>query len=170
MSRSLERFRPSDQPLKGSLLDRLIDEDPSAERDQPIERRFEMKALRESVRRDLEMLLNTRCPPETPPRALEQLDRSLCSFGIEDFFAASLTTRAERDALARSLERRIARFEPRLEELEVAALDARDPSERVLRLRIKARFTPQPGLPALVFQTQLDPATKRFSVADGDDG
>lgn len=170
MANPLERYRLSEQPLRASVLDRLIDEDPSQTRDPAIDRRAEMTAMREALRRDLELLLNTRCPPHTPPPALTALTESIGTFGIDEFFTPGLATRAEREALARALEQRIARFEPRLEGLAVTVLPSRDQAQRILRLRISARFTPQPGLPALVFQTQLDPTTQRFTVQDGGDG
>ncbi|MEM7497634.1 MAG: type VI secretion system baseplate subunit TssE [Pseudomonadota bacterium] len=170
MASPLERYRLADRPLRGSLLDRLIDDDPSTLRDPPVDRREALAALREALRRDLELLLNTRCPPVTPPADLEALPESLSCFGTQDFFAAGLATREEREALARALEHQIARFEPRLVDLGVSVMPTRDPAQRMLRLRIQARFTPQPGLPALVFQTQLDPTTQRFTVRDADDG
>ncbi|MEM9763056.1 MAG: type VI secretion system baseplate subunit TssE, partial [Pseudomonadota bacterium] len=98
MADPLDRFRLADRPMRGSILDRLIDDDPSALRDPPIDKRVEMAQLREAVRRDLEHLLNTRCPPRTPPSALKALPESIGTFGIHDFFTQGLATRAEREA------------------------------------------------------------------------
>lgn len=160
------RFTQNDR-LAPSLLDRLIDLDPDLQRDPPLMQAEQPAGLRAALRRDLEILLNTRCRPETPPSALNQLSDSLVSFGVEDFFATSLVTDMQRQAFAANLQARIARFEPRLENLSVEIVADPVPARRSLRLRIAARYRARPGLPPIVFDTRMDPVGGHFTVTEG---
>ena len=85
----MARIRP-DQPLVPSVLDRLLDFEPEVNREAPRSRNQVLRELKQSVRRDLENLLNTktRCVP-CPPH-LEELKQSLLNYGIPDFTSASL--------------------------------------------------------------------------------
>ncbi len=152
--------------LSPSLLDRLIDLDPDLEADPHVTLAETATGLRAALRRDLELLLNTRCRPETPPAELAELRQSLMSFGIEDFFATSLVTKSQRDAFARRIQAVIALFEPRLEDLSVTLISDPVPERRSLRLRISARYAARPGLPPVVFETAMDPVAGRFTVSD----
>ena len=160
----LGRFRPREQVVARSLLDRLMDDEPSVATDTPRPVGEQMAAAREALRRDLEALLNTRCRPQTPPGALGD---TLVGYGVESLFGAALVTREARAWLARSLQRAIATHEPRLEGVEVEALAPADPGERSLRLRIRARVSVTLGLPPVTFETRMDPTTQAFAVDAG---
>jgi type VI secretion system protein ImpF len=162
--------RVRDQRLAPSLLDRLIDLDPDLPNDPEVTEAETPSGLRAALRRDLEMLLNTRCLPQTPPASLPDLADSLVSLGVEDFFAASLVTDGQRNDFARRLQARIARFEPRLENLTVAILADPVPGRRSLRLRIAAHYRARPGLPPIVFETRMDPVAGHFKVVEGSRG
>ena len=150
-----------------SLLDRLVDDDPMQPVDPPVLPAETPAGLRDGLRRDLSLLLNTRCRPVTPPAGLKPLADSLVSLGVEDFFNASLVTDAQRQRFAARLQARIERFEPRLEDLSVT-LPTRDEDDlRSLRLRISARYRARPGMPPLTFDTRLDPVTQHFTVVSG---
>ena len=152
---------PPARRLAPTLLDRLLDADPRGP--EPV-RPDAVRELREALRRDLAILLNTRCRPTTPPEALAG---SLLDFGVEDFFNTGLATTEQRQRFAARLQSRIARFEPRLEDPRVTLPDAPDPARRSLRLRITARYRARPTLPPLAFETSLDPVTQHFTVTDG---
>jgi type VI secretion system protein ImpF len=74
----------SDQPLLPSILDRLLDDDPAIQTEPPTGRAQRLRELKQSVRRDLEWLLNTR------PRGLlgggkwPELSRSILNYGLPD--------------------------------------------------------------------------------------
>lgn len=152
--------------LQPSLIDRLVDTDPDRERDPPVTQAETLDGIRAALRRDLEWLLNTRRLPQTPPKAYAALSDSLLTYGVEDFFSASLTTPGQRAAFAESLKSRIARCEPRLEGVEVSLVADPVPSRRTLRLRISGRYTARPGLPPMVFETAMDPVAGRFAVTN----
>lgn len=165
--------RPPNAPaerIAPSLLDRLMDMDPDLETDPPVISAETPAGLRAALRRDLELLLNTRCCPTTPPPEYRQLANSLVSLGIEDFFVASLVTEGQRQRFAADLQTRIARFEPRLADLSVSLISDPVPIRRSLRLRIEARYRARPGLPPIVFETNLDPVAGHFSVTESHRG
>ncbi|MCO6051759.1 type VI secretion system baseplate subunit TssE [Mesorhizobium sp. RP14(2022)] len=164
MADPLERFRPTSETLRRSLLDRVVDLDPDLLEDRPKTVGAQMEEIRENLRRDLETLLNTRRPPVSPPEKLAELDNALVSFGVDGFFITSLVTTKQRENFAERLETRIRLFEPRFEAVRVSVLPARNPSERSLRLRIEASYVAQAGFPAVAFETAVDPSTQRIVV------
>ena len=165
MADPLERFRPRGETLARSVLDRLIDADPDQAADPRRTIGEQVDALREALRRDVEILLNTRRKPETAP---PELADSLVDYGVDGFFVVNLVTDEQREAFARGLALRIRRFEPRLGDVRVSVLPNRVPAQRSLRLRIEAVHRLQPGMPPISFETAVDPSTQRIRVEAGD--
>lgn len=166
---SLQTSAPSvsSGPSVPSLLDRLTDTNPDMPNDQAPSATEPAKPTGAALRRDLEMLLNTRCRPTTPPEELEELENSLLTLGVEDFFSANLVTDHQRQLFVVALRSRIARFEPRLEDLSITVLPDASPRQRNLRLRIEAQYRARPGLPPIVLETRVDPVAGHFSVLEG---
>src|SRR5262245_29545673 len=94
----------ADQLLLPSVLDRLLDDNPAAGRDPPRGRDQVLKEMKESVRRDLENLLNTRRRLLTWPPAMKELNRSLANYGVPDFTVASLGGPEERAEFCREVQ------------------------------------------------------------------
>ncbi len=149
-----------------SLLDRLLDAAPDLSVDPPRSRAAQMRDALESLRRDLESVLNTRRCPTSPPASLARLRRSLLTFGVGDFIGANLTTREQRAVFAAGLEEAIRDCEPRLRHLSVTVLDPREAAERVLRLRIEAMVVIDDSAVPVLFASSINPATLRFSVSE----
>ncbi len=149
-----------------SILDRLLDAAPEQSIDPPRTRQAQMRDALESLRRDLENILNTRKCAITPPAALKQVRRSLLTYGVGDFVGANMVTREQRQVFARTLEESVREAEPRFRNLAVSVLDPRDASERVLRLRIEATVVLDDGATPVLFASSINPATLRFSVAE----
>lgn len=149
-----------------SLLDRLLDAEPDLSVDTPRTRQRQVRDALESLRRDLEAVLNTRRCPATPPGGLKQLRRSLLTFGVGDFIGANMVTREQRQVFAAALEEQIRDSEPRLRNLSVSVLDPRDGGERVLRLRIEASVVLEDHAVPVLFASSINPATLRFSVSE----
>ncbi len=148
-----------------SLLDRLLDDAPDILVEAPRSRQAMVREALESLRRDLEAVLNTRRCPTSPPAGLTRLRRSLLTFGVGDFIGANMTTREQRAVFAASLENAIRECEPRFRQLSVTVLDPREATERVLRLRIEAMVVLEESLMPVLFASSVNPATLRFSVA-----
>ena len=148
-----------DQPLVPSLLDRLLDDQPTAARELLKTRTQLLRELKQSVRRDLENLLNTRRRCRSWPENLEELELSLVNYGLPDVTGFQLGTTYSRESLQKVLEQVIRRFEPRFKNITVEMLDAVDPLERRLRFRIDALLHAEPAPEPVVFDSAVQPAT-----------
>ena len=157
-----------DQQLVPSVLDRLLDDEPENSRETPKSRNQVLRELKQSVRRDLEALLNTRWRCVNWPPDLDDLDVSLVNYGIPDFTGASMSTLGSREQLRRVIEQVIRRFEPRFKTVKVKLLDNADPADRTLRLRIDALLYAEPAPEPVVFDSQLEPTSGNFDVKGED--
>lgn len=164
MADPLDMFRPRDRQLARSVIDRLLDDAPDSPADPPAHFVDQVREMREALRRDLEMLLNTRRCITSPPAGLPELQDSLASYGVDGTVSVNLMTAEAKTRLAQSIERRIARFETRLSDVQVTILKGRTLTERALRLRIEATFRLHEGMPPISFETMIDPSTQRFVV------
>ena len=100
------------------LFERLVDlelEKRGVE-DKPL-RVHSVRQLRESVRRELEQLLNTRCsvPLRLPPGA----ERSVIDYGLPDFSSLSASSGDDQNLLQELIRSTVSFFEPRLREVAV---------------------------------------------------
>src|SRR5262245_39896065 len=113
----------AEQPLVPSVLDRLLDDDPGVKREPGMSRHQVLRELKQSVRRDLENLLNTRRRCGDWPDDLTELGRSLVSYGIPDFTGAGVSTTAQREDFRALLESILRTCEPRFKTVQVQLLD-----------------------------------------------
>jgi type VI secretion system protein ImpF len=146
--------------LRLSLWDRLI-ADPRAE----IVAQPTAQAVREliqSVRRDLQDLLNTRVPHVNWPPELSQLRDSLVNYGLPSF--THVENARDYSTLADLIKETIERFEPRLRNVVVEPLSADDTSSRVLSFRIQAQLVVEPLDDRIAFTSTLEPVSGNFQV------
>ncbi len=153
-----------------SLLDRLIDDNPEARADPPRSRGQQLAALRNSVRRDLEALLNAHRCAIGPPPGMDELKQSVLDFGVEDFLSVFAGAATFREAFRKSLEDTIKRFEPRFMTVSVKLRDDGDHLDRTMRFRIDALMYAEPAPEPVSFDSQLDPASHAFEVTGRADG
>jgi type VI secretion system protein ImpF len=142
-----------------SVLDRLIDEDP----DLPTSRSKSIEDLKQSVRRDLEWLLNTRQDAAGVPSGLKELTHSLATYGLPDFSAFSVRSPADHVRMQKILEKAISSFEPRLESVRVTLVPVRDLDQK-LRFRIDARLRIEPAPEPVTFDTVLQAFSNQYTV------
>jgi type VI secretion system protein ImpF len=138
------------------LLERLIDDAPDRERDPPMAAAEAMQHLRQSVRKELEALLNARRRWRSPPRELTELPASPLGYGIPDFAAGVFNNLGERDRLRLEIEATIRRFEPRFLSVRVQLLDDEQRLDASLRLRIDAVLHADPAPEQVTFDTIVD--------------
>lgn len=155
---------PIDQPLLPSVLDRLLDDDPTSQREAPKSQNQLLRELKLSVRRDLENLLNTRRRVAGVPAELAGLERSLVAYGLPDITGLDLASAGRRDEFRATIEEVIRKFEPRFTSVRVHLLDNVDQTDRALRFRIDALLRAEPAPEPVVFDTSLEPATGTIQV------
>ena len=158
-----------DRTVQQPLLDRLIDLDPKAGAEAPMTLAQSVRALKASVRRDLEWLLNTRRIPEAVPEELEELSQSLYSYGLPDISSMSRDAIESRIKLLRHVERTIAQFEPRLARVRVSMVedDGGEGARRELRFVIEAILRMDPNPEQVVFDTVLEITSGEYQVSGG---
>ena len=154
----------SDQPLVPSVLDRLLDDQPQSQRESPKSRTQVLRELKQSLRRDLENLLNTRRRCKSWPAHLEELEVSLVNYGLPDITGAHLSGAANREEFQRVLEEVVRRFEPRFKNVAVEMLSAADPLDRVLRFRIDALVEAEPAPEPVAFDSAVRPVSGAVEV------
>lgn len=154
------------QPLQMSILDRLIDENPGHKDSTRNQRGFNLTALRMSVRRDLENLLNSRVQWHTWPESYHELELSLLNYGLPDFSVMVVDSTEGRDQLCRAVENTIRRFEPRFVDVEVSIPEVRETLERVLKLRIQALLYADPEPEHIMFDSEVEPVHLGLTIKD----
>jgi len=158
---SIQRHLPTNQALKLSVLDRLMAPDEAALRSGT---GSNLQRLRESVRRDLEDLLNTRVRCRSWPEGLDQLDHSLVNYGLPDFTGLKLGAPSEQETFRRILQTAIETFEPRLENVTVRRFQSGDPLDRTLTFRIEAVLRVTPVEEPIVLTSRIEPLSASFAV------
>lgn len=153
--------------VQAPLLDRLIDDAPDQERDSALSAADSMVALRVSVRRDLEALLNARRRWRSVPAHMTQLATSPLSYGIPDFASGAFNDARRREELRLEIEDTIRRFEPRFLSVRVQIADTKERLETTLRLRIEAVMHAEPAPETVTFDTLVDPTTDDIVVRPG---
>ena len=155
---------PEHHTIRESLLDRLIDEEPHRQQDDPVTKNQLVRRIRDSIRRDVEDLLNTkyRCV-EWPPQ-FEELDDSLLNYGLPDFTAAGFNAVNEPEILLESIRAALRRFEPRLKQVKVTRDSKKDFSDRSVRFRIVATLIIESLEQEVRFDSVMESASGQFEV------
>ena len=154
------------QELIPSIFDRLTDNalyshDPSA----PFA--FQrIRELRQSVKRDLENLLNTRFRITELPENLVELESSLVNYGMPDLATINLLDSTSRKNFCRFLEETIQKYEPRFKNIEVTNVGNIDENDRSIRFRIEAVLYANPTAETIVFDSVLEPVSRSLRIED----
>jgi type VI secretion system protein ImpF len=155
---------PVDSSVTLSVLERLIDNDPRTSSEPQPSRAQSVRQLKDSLRRDLEWLLNTRRIAEPPDDALREVNRSLYVYGLPDFSAYSLASPKDQTRLLRAVQGTIKLFEPRLANIRIVDLGSESARTRTLRLRIEGLLLMDPAPEHVSFDTVLELSTGQYEV------
>lgn len=153
-----------DSAFLPSVLDRLLDDTPGGATVRPRSRAQQLAELRDSVRRDLEALLNTHHCCRSPPAELTELTTSLYEYGVPDFLTTNAGAAGAREEFRRSVEDIIRRFEPRFKIVKVTLVDADAAADRTLRFHIEALMYAEPAPERVSFDSLLDASNHSFAV------
>lgn len=156
----------SERPVRPSVLDRLVDEDPRSPADPPRDWAQSVADYRRGVLRDLEWLLNTRRMIQEPPQGLTELRSSVYTYGPPDISSLSGDTDAVRRRLVRQVEELIRTFEPRISGVRVSLAEGGKES-RQIRFVVEGLLRMEPDPERVKFDTVLEISSGTFVVNQG---
>ncbi|MGB7069391.1 MAG: type VI secretion system baseplate subunit TssE [Pyrinomonadaceae bacterium] len=148
-----------------SVFDRLIDFEPRQSKEAPKSRSSSLRELKQSVRRDLEWLFNTRCYLKSFDIDLEESQKSVAFYGLPDFTGLSVSSPTEQKRFTYELESAIRTFEPRFLDVDIK-LEPISSTDRQLRFRIEARLDVEPTPEPISFDTVVQIGNGQFSVTE----
>jgi type VI secretion system protein ImpF len=158
-----KEFRPS-------ILDRLLDEAPHIQVEADKNRHQQMRELRNSVKRDLQNLLNTRYRMLAPPDEFKHLELSLLNYGLPDLATINIADIEKKKSFTRLLEKILRNYEPRFKTVKVTHQDSKDNTDRTLKFRIDATLYADPAPEMVVFDSVLDPVSRTVNVEESKHG
>lgn len=154
-------YHSQDKKLLSPLLDRLLDDSDTVKQGYQI-----IRQLRESVRRDLEMLFNSRIRCLSVPPGCTEISKSLPNFGLPDLSTINLAAQQQRKQFCRDVERAIQVQEPRIRSVKVRTQDRIDPENPQITFRIEAVLHANPAPEIIVFDSALDLITQSVDVSE----
>ncbi|WP_221801111.1 type VI secretion system baseplate subunit TssE [Oceanobacter mangrovi] len=143
------------QPVLPSLLDRLIDEDPSTPSDDHKTNSMLLKEMKEGVRRDLENLLNTRLAHQYQLDRHREVEHSVVNYGLRDFSHVQFDSEADRQQFRWSIVQLIERFEPRLQRVQVDMVPVGEDYERTLYIKIAGMLLVEPDPVHMILDSRV---------------
>ena len=148
-----------------SVLDRLLDFEPEVSREPLPSRQKSLRQLKQSMRRDLEWLLNTRFVPEEIPEELPNARCSVLAFGLPDFTHTSIKSPSDQSRITRLLAEAIEYFEPRLQDV-LITVDPTTTGERTIHFRIDAQLLVEPAPEQISFDTHMHLSSGAYTVKE----
>lgn len=156
--------------LRPSILDRLIDNDTGNAVEIDIDQHHRLKQLRQSVRRDLESIFNTRYRVIEPDSSLSEVNNSLLNYGLPDLATVNISDKEKRKEFTQQLELLLKKYEPRFKTIKVSYLENKDTLDRTLRFRIDATLYADPSPEVVIFDSVLEPVTRTVNVEESGHG
>ncbi len=150
-----------------SVLDRLIDREPSSQSEAPLTRSQSVRLLKAAVQRDLEWLLNTRRIFEEPDESLKETNRSAYVYGLPDFSQYTMASAADQAKLLRQILATVKMFEPRLANVRLVPVENAENGIQQLRLRIEAMLLMDPSPEPVSFDTVIGLKTGNAKISGG---
>lgn len=132
------------QPVLPSLLDRLIDEDPSTPSDGHKTNSMLLQQMKEGVRRDLENLLNARLAHQYELERHREVEESVINYGLRDFSHIQFDSEDDRQKFRWTIAKLIEQFEPRLTRVQVDMVPVGEDYERTLYIKITGMLLVEP--------------------------
>ena len=158
-------MRDNEIRITPTIVDRLLDFEPKVSTEAPKSRSQGLRELKQSVRRDLEWLLNTRHSAEKVPDGLDEVNKSIAIYGLPDFTGLSSKNIDDRKSLIRSIETALRNFEPRFMNLKVTLVET-DDQQRGVKFQIHAILRVEPTPEPVVFDTVLQMGSGEFKVEE----
>ena len=152
--------------LRPSIIDRLFDDEPENKNEIDHGKHHRLKQLRNSVRRDLENLMNTRYRVVEAGEQYNELEKSLINYGLPDLATINISDLDKRKEFTLKMEKILKEFEPRFKNVNVSYLNNNDNTDRTLRFRIDATLYADPSPEVVIFDSILEPVTRNISIEE----
>jgi type VI secretion system protein ImpF len=149
--------------LRPSLIDRLVDPESEGKSGR---RGYTVEQMIDTVRRDVEDLLNSRRMTEVGADLFPEVRRSIVTFGMPDLVSIQTSMGHATARVAQELEEAISRFEPRLVNVRAVPLGGQDPRKLRLEFQIQATLKMDPS-PDVSFVTLLKLTTGETTIQQG---
>ena len=146
-----------------SVIDRLIDLEPDSKLEGAKSYTRSIADLKQSIRRDLDWLLNTRRSIVDVDPGLEETSKSLAVYGLPDFIGSPLSNTNEQRAFVKHVEDAIKFFAPQLIDLKIS-YEPPNSVDRSIAFRIEGRIDIEPTPEPVVFDTVLLLGSGEFGV------
>lgn len=153
-----------------SVLDRLLDDYPDRMDDRRVLDAQARLTLRDTIRRDLEALLNATRPWVTTAPHHDALKQSPLGYGLVDVTASVLSNADERERIRTDVETVIALFEPRLSAVRVSLLPDEAPLSAVIPLHVEAVLLVTSEPEYIRYSTAILPSSSSVSVQSVQEG
>ena len=153
-----------DKKLLAPLLDRISDQ--LGDNTSLAPEHMILTQLRESVRRDLEFLFNTRFRCITVPSHYKHVQNSLYNFGLPDLSSVNMGSASKRNEFCREIERSIRAQEPRIKSITITSPKTVDVNEPFIRFRIEALLHANPAPERIIFDTAWSPVNYSAEVSE----
>jgi type VI secretion system protein ImpF len=151
-----------------SLLDKLLGEAGDLPGKTGASPRYGLEQVKDSVARDIEMLLNAHAVfSQEDLAAYPHASRSLLTLGLADLSAMSLASDRDRRRITEAISRSLAEHDRRLTQVEVRVRESKTVVGS-LTFSIRARLQLHPDSQPVVFDAVLQPGSHRYAVSKGD--
>jgi len=158
----------TDSPVTLSVLDRLIDREPSSNVEAYPTRTQSVREYRAAVRRDLEWLLNTRRIAIEPHQDYREVNKSAYVYGLPDLTSFSIAGPKEHARLLRFVQTLIKLFEPRLANVRITPVEETY-TGRTLHFRLEALLLMDPAPEQVSFDTVMKLTSGEYTVKEEGD-
>lgn len=152
--------------LRPSVLDRLFDEDPTQLTEPRVDNHQYLRQMRNSIRRDLELLLNTRFHLLQPDSELLEVDKSIFNYGLPDLATVNIIDVARRKQFIKQLENTLKTYEPRFKSVKASFIENDQHTDRTLRFRLDTVIYADPVPEVVVYDSTLDSVTRSVSIKE----
>ena len=164
--KSMRKIIDKKKKLRPSILDRLIDNEPHTSAETEQSQHQHLMQLRNSVRRDIENLLNTRYRLISPDDEYRQLENSLLNYGLPDLATVNIVDQERKNVFINDLKNIIKRFEPRFKSINIHYLDNPNKGDHSLHFRIDGVLYADPAPEIVIFDSTLEPVSRTVSVQE----
>lgn len=147
-----------------SLLDKLIDHNPETAID--VAYPLTDKAIVQGLIRDVEALLNSRTSWLKLDPSLSELAGSIVGYGLPDFSSMPFSSKDGQQYLREIVRTTLLDFEPRFKHVSVEIVSNNDNLDRILRLRITARYYVDNEVQELILDSEVEPVSLGIKLSE----